>query len=129
MQSVVAGIIEHEGKILIAQRPEGKHLAGLWEFPGGKLEAGETLFQALQRELSEELGIQILNTEFIAQVEYKDEEYCLTLNILKVLAFQGTAYGKEGQIIRWIDKCDLKNYQFPPANTEMIKKILTQIPE
>ncbi len=120
---VVAVIYNKNNQILIAQRAKGKHQAGKWEFPGGKVEQGESAQQALKRELDEELGIEILNAKTLVQIRHHYKELSVFLDAYTVKDWQGEAYGKEGQIIRWIDQNTLQNYSFPVANKAIFKAL------
>jgi 8-oxo-dGTP diphosphatase len=117
---VAAAVIRHEGKILIAQRAAEAHQGGLWEFPGGKVEAGEPVATALVRELQEELGITptIFRPLIRFTHDYPDKSVCL--DVWEVTAFSGQAHGREGQPIRWIFPDELEAYQFPAANQPII---------
>lgn len=99
---VAVGIlIDAAGRFLLAQRPTGKAYEGYWEFPGGKLEAGESVEQALIRELREELGIEVLRTEPWRTLEHDYPHAYVRLNLRKVTAWQGEAAGREGQALAW----------------------------
>jgi len=119
---VVAAVIERDGKILIARRPERSHLAGLWEFPGGKPEPGETFEDALRREIREELGVVASVGERISTVEweYPDRRVRLTF-------FRCGIYGEprpiEGQEMAWVTPADLTRYRFPPADAALIEQL------
>lgn len=104
-----------QNAILIAKRPLHKHLGGLWEFPGGKIEGNETPFAALKRELEEEINIQLCKAEPLTIIDYVYPEYAVQLHIWKVTHFIGIAEGKEGQEIKWVDKTALAHYNFPEA--------------
>jgi 8-oxo-dGTP diphosphatase len=113
---VAAAVIRREGKILIAQRPQDKHQGGLWEFPGGKVEEGEPVQQALVRELEEELGITATSARPLIRIthDYPDKSVCL--DVWEVSAFTGEAHGREGQPVRWVSDDELAGYEFPAAN-------------
>ena len=97
---VAAAIFNKQGDLLIAQRPPDKHMGGLWEFPGGKVEAGEAVTDALCRELDEELGIQPLSWEPLISIEHTYPEKTVLLDVWIVRDFGGEAYGREGQAVR-----------------------------
>ncbi|MFT7404247.1 8-oxo-dGTP diphosphatase MutT [Zhongshania sp.] len=124
---VAVGVIYNpHGQILIARRHDDAHQGGLWEFPGGKVESGETVCNALARELHEELGI-VVHTSSCTQLleirhDYTDK--VVLLDVWKVLEFDGEARGKEGQPLRWIKPKTLTKYAFPAANTAIIDAIL-----
>lgn len=122
---VVVGIIQNqEGKLCIAQRPAHVHLAGLWEFPGGKLEANEDPFDGLKRELFEELGITVLNAKPYMAFDYDYPEKKVFLDFWLVDHFEGEAHGKEGQPVRWIQRHELKNYETPIACASVIDTLM-----
>ena len=123
---VAAAVIRrNDGAILIARRPEHLHQGGLWEFPGGKVEAGETLPQALARELQEELGIQIdlhsPENEPLIQVLHDYGDKRVFLDVWLVTAFSGEAHGREGQPVRWVMPDQLSSFAFPAANTPIVQ--------
>ena len=118
---VVAGIVRDEaGHILLAQRPPGKHLAGLWEFPGGKRESGESPETALRRELHEELGIETGGIEPLITVPWRYPEKSVLLDVREVCAYHGTPYGREGQTLRWASVAELSTLPIPPADRPVV---------
>lgn len=119
-------IISIEKKILIAQRPQHRSYAGLWEFPGGKIEQNETIYQGLCRELSEEIGIEVVSAKPFIEYGYHYPDRHITLHSYIVEDYFGQPKGCESQIIRWINVGDLTNYSFPEGNTQMIKLLLNQ---
>jgi 8-oxo-dGTP diphosphatase len=119
----VGVIVGVDGTILIAKRPDQAHQGGLWEFPGGKVEQGETLFDALKRELFEELAIETLATEPLIKIRHNYGDKIVLLDVHKVIAFTGDAIGNEGQPIAWVKPEDLCHYEFPAANRPIIKAI------
>lgn len=121
---VAAAVIVRDGKVLIAQRPEGKALAGLWEFPGGKQEEGETIEECLKRELMEELGVEAEVGDFIMEVAH---DYPDGLFIIKVFF---TSIAEDAKIemivhqdLKWVDVEDMSNYPYPAADVEIVEKI------
>ena len=121
---VSVGVIYNEtGDILISQRKEKTHMGGFWEFPGGKVEAGETPEQALSRELKEELDIFPVNYELMTCISHKYSEKKLLLHVWKVFTFHGLPVGREGQSIKWIKKDALVNYAFPPASLPVLSSL------
>ncbi|MBY2939251.1 MULTISPECIES: 8-oxo-dGTP diphosphatase MutT [Rhizobium] len=115
-------LIDADGRILLAQRPEGKSLAGLWEFPGGKVERGETPEETLVRELEEELGI---NTKIacLAPLTFASHSY-ETFHLLMPLyicrRYEGIPQGREGQALKWVRPQALRDYPMPPADEPLI---------
>ena len=121
---IVVGVIENtRGEVLIAKRPQHVHQGGLWEFPGGKLEQGETPFAALQRELQEEVDIQAEALSPLIQVPYHYPEKSVLLDVMRVTKFHGEAVGLEGQAIAWVRKARLSDYSFPTANRAIIQAL------
>ncbi len=116
----VACVINAERKVLVARRPKGVHLEGLWEFPGGKLEEGEPVFTALQRELIEEIGIQIQSARQLIKIIHDYPEKTVKLDTWLVSEWTGKAMGLEGQEIKWLDQKVLQEYQFPAADLPII---------
>ncbi len=110
-------------KILISRRTKDQHLAGLWEFPGGKLENSESLFHTLKRELFEEVGISLISAYPIKQIthDYTDKSVCL--NFWFVTEFTGDAYSKENQELQWVDMDQLHKFEFPEANNSVIESL------
>jgi 8-oxo-dGTP diphosphatase len=118
---VAAGVIRSsKGHVLIAKRPLDKHQGGLWEFPGGKVEPGETAETALVRELAEELGIAVAASRPLIQVSHDYPDKQVLLDVREVVAFFGEPHGAEGQPLAWVDPEDLPNYSFPAANRPIV---------
>ena len=125
---VVAGIIKNaEGKYLIAKRPDEKHLGGLWEFPGGKRENNESAFEALRRELQEEINIQVIDAKPFLQIEHAYPEKNILLDVWEITDYLGEPIGLEGQTILFIPAVDLKHYAFPAANLNIVEKLLCNL--
>ncbi len=121
---VAVGIVFNQHReVLIAKRDPKKHLAELWEFPGGKLEANENAYQALCREYVEEIGIEITEASPLLMVEYSYDDRDILLDVWLVSAYTGTPYGAEGQLIRWVPIADLSQYPFPSGNAQIIAKL------
>jgi len=119
----VAVITDKDGLILIAKRHDDVHQGGLWEFPGGKVEAGELVETALKRELAEELGIELLSCEPLLEIRHDYHDKAVLLDVWHVTAFDGQAYGREQQPIRWVLSESLSQYAFPEANQLIIKAL------
>ena len=113
-------LIDADGRVLLAQRPEGKSLAGLWEFPGGKVEANETVQAALARELEEELGIRPTAARPLIQVRHDYPDKQVLLDVWEVSAFTGEPHGAEGQPLAWVSPRQLVDYEFPAANRPIV---------
>ena len=115
-------LVDTDNRILLAQRPEGKSLAGLWEFPGGKVEAGETPEETLVRELEEELGIKT-KVACLAPLTFASHTY-ETFHLLMPLyvcrRYEGIPHGREGQAIKWVKSKALRDYPMPPADEPLI---------
>lgn len=125
MIHVVAGlIVDKAGRILIAKRPNHKHYPGYWEFPGGKLEANETPYQTLCRELKEELGIEVLQAKDWLKFEHNYPTQVILLDIWLVSQFAGEAVGCEGQQVEWASREQFKNFDFLPANQTIISHLM-----
>ena len=120
---VAAGLLFQSGKLLITQRPPGGHLAGLWEFPGGKCEPGETLPECLQRELHEELGVVVNVRECVETLEHAYPEKIVQLSFYRCALVIGEPEGREGQSIKWVGLDELGQYQFPEADAQLLEKL------
>lgn len=117
------GSAEEQGAILIAKRPAKTHQGGLWEFPGGKVESGEKLFDALKRELKEELAIDITATEPLIKIRHDYGDKAVLLDVHRVTHFYGEPRGNEGQPIMWVAPSCLHEYEFPAANRPIVTAI------
>jgi len=121
---VAVGVILNENKqILISKRAANTHQGGLWEFPGGKVETGETLEQALTRELGEELGITPTKTTSLLSVEHDYGDKAVLLEVRVVWTFTGEAKGLERQDLAWVSPGGLDCYQFPVANEAIVEAV------
>ena len=123
---VAVGIIRRQDQVFISKRPDNLHQGGLWEFPGGKVEIGESPAQALQRELFEEVGIRVLNSQGEMLIEHDYGDKRVRLHIMSTTEFTGEPFGKESQQCRWVNVAELEAYQFPEANKAIVEHILTQ---
>ena len=115
-------LIDVDGRVLIAQRPEGKSMAGLWEFPGGKVEAGETPEEALIRELHEELGIETWQSCLapLTFASHSYDDFHLLMPLFACRKWQGTPMSQEGQALKWVRINQLRDYPMPPADEPLI---------
>ena len=115
-------LIDRDGRVLIAQRPKGKSMEGLWEFPGGKIESGETPEDALVRELYEELGIETWSS-CLAPLTFASHGYSdfhLLMPLFACRKWDGTPKSKEGQNLKWVNVNNLKDFPMPPADIPLI---------
>lgn len=126
---VAAALIDRQARVLLAQRPEGKSLAGLWEFPGGKLEGDESPEAALVRELAEELGITAdpcaLRPLAFASHAYGD--FHLLMPLFALRDWRGQPQPREGQKLEWVEGARLSAYPMPPADLPLIAPLLRQL--
>ncbi len=115
-------LIDIDGRVLLAQRPEGKSMAGLWEFPGGKVESGETPEAALIRELREELGIDTSASCLapLAFASHTYDDFHLLMPLFACRRWTGSIIPLEGQRLAWVRAGDLKTYEMPPADVPLI---------
>ena len=119
---VACALIDADNRVLIAQRPEGKTLAGLWEFPGGKLEPNERPEPALIRELNEELGI-VVQESCLAPLTFAShayDDFQLLMPLYVCRRWEGTVTGREGQTLAWVRANKLRDYPMPPADIPLI---------
>ena len=119
----VGVLIDDTSCVLLARRQKGTHLEGYWEFPGGKVEAGESVESALARELSEELGVSIGQTLPLMTVNHDYGEKKVLLDVHRVLSWSGEPHGAEGQPIAWVSESVLDDYRVPAANAEIMKQV------
>jgi len=115
-------LIDPDGRVLLAQRPEGKHLAGLWEFPGGKVHGGETPEAALIRELDEELGLDVV-ASCLAPFTFASHaypEFHLLMPLYVCRKWSGIATAREGQQLKWVRPAKLGDYPMPPADKPLV---------
>ncbi len=121
IQVAVGVIINSDQDIFIAKRAPNADFGDLWEFPGGKQEANETIIQALHRELDEEIGVEVVEAKPILQTEYIYAKYPVMLNTFLVSKFNGEPHGREGQPVKWVRINELKNYTFHKANVSIVE--------
>ena len=119
---VACALVDADRRVLIAQRPQGKQLAGLWEFPGGKLEAGESPEEALIRELREELGIETKSACLapLTFASHSYESFHLLMPLFVCRKWQGTPVAKEHAALKWVRPHGLRDYPMPPADEPLI---------
>lgn len=127
---VAVGVIVHQQQVLIAHRLANQHQGGLWEFPGGKVETGESVTDALARELAEEVNLILAAEDFrpLLQVpfSYADKTVLLDVHQVTVSALQAKqATGLEGQEVRWVARQDLASYDFPAANVPIVQRVVS----
>jgi 8-oxo-dGTP diphosphatase len=121
---VTAGLIQDaQGRYLITQRRRGTHLEGLWEFPGGKLDAGEDLVACLRRELMEELGAHFAIGEKVDTVRWEYPDRTIVLHFFRCRLESGTIGPRESQAMAWVAPAELPRYDFPPADREIIARL------
>jgi len=120
----VGVIFDDQGRVLIAQRPEGKHMAGAWEFPGGKVEAGETVEQALARELQEELGIAVLGSAALLQQTHEYPDRVVNLLVWVVMQYSGEPQGLDNQALSWVEPQNLMESGLLPADEPIARKLI-----
>jgi mutator protein MutT len=118
---VTAGLLWREGRVLITKRPEGKHLAGFWEFPGGKQERGETLETCLEREMKEELGIEVRVGKHLYTVHHEYEDRKVSLHLFSCTHLEGDLKPLDFQEIEWVSHEDLSHYRFPSPDLELLR--------
>jgi len=124
---VVAAVIrDGEGRVLLSRRPEGRHMGGLWEFPGGKVNDGEAPEQALRRELLEELGLSTAIDAPITFAVHEETKLRVLLLFYAVRIAEGEPESLEGQAIAWVDTADLADYPTPPADAELVRFLMQQ---
>ncbi|MFT7592856.1 MAG: 8-oxo-dGTP diphosphatase [Paracoccaceae bacterium] len=115
-------LIDVDGRVLLAQRPPGKSMAGLWEFPGGKVEPGETPERALIRELQEELGIDTWSSCLapLCFASHSYDDFHLLMPLFACRKWQGIPTPQEGQVLKWVTGRNLRDYPMPPADIPLI---------
>lgn len=120
MIHVAVGLLLRSDQVLIALRPKDSHQGGLWEFPGGKVELGESVEAALSRELKEELGVDIHSANPAMKISHDYCDKTVLLDVWSVEDFSGEPCGIEGQPVKWVSRASLQNYQFPEANKPIV---------
>ena len=117
---VTAGLIWRKGKVLITRRPRGSHLAGYWEFPGGKQEEGETLEACLEREILEELAVKVTVTDYLLQIDHEYAEKSISLHLFLCADPAGEPQALGCEDMTWVDPEDLDRYRLPPPDIRII---------
>lgn len=123
---IVAAIIlnAEKNQVFITKRPDKAHKGGFWEFPGGKVEVGESAEQALIRELYEEIGINSTELDLFESLNHDYPDKSLYFDFFTVIQFEDLPYGKEGQEGLWVSISELKGYDFPEANVPVLNKVI-----
>lgn len=127
---VACALVDADGRILLAQRPEGKSMAGLWEFPGGKVEQGERPEETLIRELHEELGLTV-NEACLAPLTFAShtyEDFHLLMPLFVCRRWEGSPTGREGQSLKWVRPLRLRDYPMPAADEPLIPFLMDLVP-
>jgi 8-oxo-dGTP diphosphatase len=122
---VTAGILEENGLVLIARRKPGKHMGGKWEFPGGKIEMGETPEESLARELEEELDVRARIGELLCTSSWEGEGVSLELLVYRVMGFEGTPVLREHEEIRWVQPKDLRSFDLADSDRSVVEKLFS----
>ena len=120
---VTAGILWRDGQVLLARRRPGKHMGGRWEFPGGKIEPGETPEESLARELLEELDVRARIGECLCCVPYEGDGVSLDLMVYRVDHFEGTPVLKEHQEIRWVAPAELRSFELADSDRTVVEEL------
>ncbi|EGA69950.1 NTP pyrophosphohydrolase [Vibrio sinaloensis DSM 21326] len=125
---IVAAIIFNQNKseVFITKRPDDKHKGGFWEFPGGKVEQGESIEQAMIRELEEEVGITTTEQTLFEHLEFDYPDKSLKFDFMTVTQFVGQPFGKEGQQGEWVPVNELTNFAFPEANLPILQRVVKE---
>jgi 8-oxo-dGTP diphosphatase len=122
--TVVAAVIrDAQGRVLLTQRPEGRHMGGLWEFPGGKIDDGEAPGEALVRELGEELGIEIVVQGPLTFAVHEEPGLRILLLFYGARIVRGEPRGHEGQAVEWVETAELHSFPAPPADADLIRRL------
>jgi 8-oxo-dGTP diphosphatase len=123
---VACALLDADRRVLITQRPPGKQMAGLWEFPGGKIEPGERPEEALIRELREELGIEVREACLapLTFASHAYDDFVLLMPLYVCRRWSGTVEGREGQVLKWVPPARLRDYPMPPADEPLIPALI-----
>jgi 8-oxo-dGTP diphosphatase len=125
---VAAALFDPDHHVLIAERPPGRHMAGRWEFPGGKVAEGESDASALARELKEELGIEVLAARFLLQITHQYEDRCVVLSLWIVERFRGEPRGLDGQRLKWVRPAELLTEDILEADRPFVEALQYERP-
>jgi mutator protein MutT len=120
---VTAGLLWKNGKVLITRRPQGSHLAGFWEFPGGKQEPGESLERCLEREIKEELGVEVKVESYLLQIDHEYENKSISLHLFQCSHRRGEPCPIGCDDMAWVDPKDLDHYKLPPPDIQILSFI------
>jgi 8-oxo-dGTP diphosphatase len=126
MIHVAVGLVLDNERVFVAQRDQNAHQGGLWEFPGGKVDAGETVEAALSRELNEELGIFVDYAEPVMQIKHDYTDKIVLLDVWQIARYRGEPSGCEGQPVKWLAINELLAEQFPAANQAIVDWLVRQ---
>lgn len=127
LRAAVGLVFNAQQQILVSLRKAPQSFAGFWEFPGGKLEPGESSYAALKRELLEEVGLCVEQAELFTTLQHEHVPGGVLLDIWRVYQFSGEPYGLEGQSVRWVDLTAIQSLNFLPANQPLVNQLLAQI--
>ena len=125
----VGVVLDEQHRVLISRRASAAHQGGLWEFPGGKVEPGESVERALARELREELGIGFASSQPLLLVPFNHGDKAVLLDVHLVTELEGKARGLEGQPLRWVTAEELARYEFPAANVPIVSAVRRRLGE
>ncbi|MAV75290.1 MAG: hypothetical protein CL691_01530 [Cellvibrionales bacterium] len=126
MIHVAVGLVLDNDRVFVAQRDQNAHQGGLWEFPGGKVDVGETVEAALSRELNEELGIFVDYAEPVMQIKHDYTDKIVLLDVWQIARYRGEPSGCEGQPVKWLAINELLAEQFPAANQAIVDWLVRQ---
>jgi mutator protein MutT len=126
---VTAGLIFRDGRLLLTKRPQGKHLAGFWEFPGGKQEENESLEACLEREIKEELGLEVHAGKHVLTIDHDYQGQSISLHLFECAEIRGEPKPLESPEIRWVLPQELSQYRLPPPDLEILPAVLKRVTE